>query len=71
MVPLKWECKGVWGVRGVKKIMEAMEYCQGERYPTWDHTYQVKNLCAPLCIVWYGVGWPSGVGGGVALLELQ
>ena len=52
-----------WGVG------EFGRYC-GRRHPAWDHSYQVKNLCA--LNMMYGMGSGSiGNGGGFTLLELQ
>ena len=43
LVPLKWGCGGVWGVRVCGEFMELVEgkvWGKG-RYPTWHNTYQL------------------------------
>ena len=43
MVPLKWGCNRVWGVRGVWGYYDNIKG-EKEGTPTWDNTYQMK-LC--------------------------
>ena len=64
MAPLKWGCRGVWGVWRAYGVSRGW-YGKKEGTPAWDNTYQIEVAYAPilLCGIHMREGGPVGESG--------
>ena len=70
MLPLKWVCRGVWGILGIRAMWGGVWYERGEREgnSTWE--YLPMKLCRPPTII-VGGDLAHVRGGKAGLFELE